>query len=378
MTVLTMRGLTMRGSMMRGVTMRGPTFHFRGGRSLPAYAVLLITGIVAAFAWSMVLIALAGLSVNVGFALTGSILIGCLGFVLAVRVLTGDERLVFYHYLLVGSSAALGTLWLANVPLLPYLDIVACLVAVLTGFGRLGCLMAGCCHGRPWRHGVVYTASHAADGFPSQLVGIRLVPVQAMESAWSFVVAAVCSTVVLRADTPGMALALFGVAQPGGRFLLEFFRGDEREPELRGLTTAQWTAAAMILITLAIARPWLLLPATAMLLAIAAWTRHRADTLLAPSHVFEVIDAAARARDMGSFGCPHVTSRGLRITGGAADGSVHYTLSSTRAPLSPRVMLRLARLVKHASGLDRDCIVIPGQHGQHGQHGIFHIVLPRG
>jgi len=362
----------MRVPTMRGLMMRGPTFHFGGGRSLPAYAMMLITGIVAAFAWSIVLIALAGLSVNVGFALGGSILIGCLGFVLAVRVLTGNETLVFYHYLLVGSSAALGTLWLADAPLLPYLDIVACLVAVLTGFGRLGCLMAGCCHGRPWRHGVVYTASHAADGFPAQLVGIRLVPVQAMESAWSFAVAAVCSTVVLRAGTPGMALAVFGIAQPGGRFLLEFLRGDEREPELRGLTTAQWTAAAMMLITLAIARPWLLLPAIAMLAAIAAWTRHRADALLAPAHVFEVIGAAARARNLGSVSCPQVTSRGLRITGGAADGCVHYTVSSTRAPLSPSVILRLARLVEHASGLDRDCIVIPGQQG------IFHIVLPRG
>jgi prolipoprotein diacylglyceryltransferase len=353
-------------------TLPGPIFHFPGGRSLPAYAALLITGIVAAFAWSMMLIVLAGLSVKVGLALTGSILIGCFGFALAVRVLTGNERLVFYHYLFVGSFTALGTLWLADVPLLPYFDIVACLVAVLTGFGRIGCLLAGCCHGRPWRHGVAYTATHAADGFPSQLVGIRLLPVQAMESAWAFVVAGVCSAVVLRAETPGMALALFGVAQPGGRFLLEFFRGDERQPELRGLTSAQWTAAAMVLITLAIARPWLLLPVLAALVAIAAWARHRADTLLAPSHVFEVIDAASRARDIGSSNCPQLTSLGLRITGGAAEGSVHYTVSSMRAPLSPRVMLRLARLVKHTSGLDRDCIVIPGQHG------IFHIVLPRG
>ena len=362
-------------------TLPGPFFHFRfrGNRSVPAYAVFLITGIVVAFVWSMVLIALAGLSVNVGLALTGSILISSLGFTLAVRVLTGNERLVFYHYLFVGSSAALGSLWLANAPLLPYFDIVACLVAVLTGFGRIGCLMAGCCHGRPWRHGVIYTSAHAADGFPSQLVGIRVVPVQAMESAWSFAVAAACSVVVLRAETPGMALALFGVAHPCGRFVLEFFRGDERYPELSGLTTAQWTAAAMILITLAIARPWLLLPVAAVLLTIAAWMRHRADTLLAPSHVFEVIDAAARARDMGSSYLPQVTSRGLRITGGAADGSVHYTVSvsasasaSARPPLSPYVMLRLARLVKHASGLDRDCIVIPGQQG------IFHIVLPRG
>jgi prolipoprotein diacylglyceryltransferase len=355
-------------------TLPGPIFHFRfrGNRSLPAYAVFLLTGIVVAFAWSMVLIVLAGLDANVGLAMSGAILIGCLVFTLAVRVLTGNEQLVFYHYLFVGLSAALGTLWLANAPLLPYFDIVVCLASVLTGFGRIGCLMAGCCHGRPWRHGVVYGGAHAADGFPSQFVGIRLVPVQAMESAWSFVVAAVCSAVVLRADTPGMALALFGIAHPAGRFLLEFFRGDERYPELRGLTTAQWIAAAMIAITLAIARPWLLLPVVGMLVAIAIWTRRRADTLLAPSHVFEVIDAAVRARDLGSIELPQVTSRGLRITGGAADGNLHYTVSSARAPLSPRVMMRLARLVKHASGLDRDCVVIPGQHG------IFHIVLPRG
>lgn len=381
---LTMRGLTVRGVAVRALTMRGPVFRFPGGRSLPAYAFFLITGITVAFVWSMLLIVLAGLSPKVGLALTGSILIGCLGFALAVRVLTGNERLVFYHYLLVGSFAALGSLWLAGAPLLPYFDIVACLVAVLTGFGRMGCLLAGCCHGRPWRHGVTYTAAHAADGFPSQLVGIRLLPVQAMESAWGFVVAAVCSAAVLRAETPGTALALFGIAQPGGRFLLEFLRGDEREVELRGLTPAQWTAAAMMLTTLALARPsasasasawawpWLLLAAIAGLVAIATWARRHADALLAPSHLFEVIDAAARARDMGAISYPQMTSRGLLITGGAADGSVHYTVSSARAPLSTSVMMRLARLVAHASGLDRDCIVIPGRQG------IFHIVLPRG
>jgi prolipoprotein diacylglyceryltransferase len=367
-----MRSTMMRSTMMLGLMMRGPTFHFPGGRSLPAYAAFLIIGIVAAFVWSMALIVLAGLNPYVGLALTGSILIGCFGFALAVRVLTGNERLVFYHYLFVGSFTALGTLRLADAPLLPYFDIIACQAAVLAGFGRIGCLLAGCCHGRPWRHGVIYTTAHAADGFPSQFVGIRLLPVQAMESAWAFVVVIVCSATVLRADTPGMALALFGVAQPGGRFLLEFLRGDERQLELRGLTHAQWTAAVMVLIALAFTRPWLLVPAIAALLAIAAWARHRADTLLAPSHVFEVLDAASRARDMASINFPQVTSRGLRITGGAAEGSVHYTVSSMRAPLSPSVMLRLARVVKHASGLDRDCIVIPGQHG------IFHIVLPRG
>lgn len=360
---------------MREITLRGPFFTFPGDRSFPAYAFFLITGIVSAFVWSMMLIVLTGLSAKVGLALTGSILIGCLGFVLVVRVLTGNERLVFYHYLLVGSLAALGSLWLARVPLLPYLDIVACLVAVLIGFGRIGCLLAGCCHGRPSRHGVMYTTAHAADGFPPQLVGIRLMPVQAMESAWGFVVAAICSAAVLRGETPGTALALFGIAQPAGRFLLEFLRGDEREMELRGLTPAQWTAAAMMLITLAIATrasTWPLIAAGAVLVGIAVWTRRRADTLLAPSHLFEVIDAAARARDMGSLSLPQVTSRGLRITGGAADGSVHYTVSSMRAPLSARVTMKLARLVTHTSGLDRDCHVIPGRQG------IFHIVLPRG
>ena len=48
----------------------------------------------------------------------------------------------------------------------PGLDVAAVAVAAGLAGGRLGCLAAGCCHGRLARVGVRYGAEHVALGFP--------------------------------------------------------------------------------------------------------------------------------------------------------------------------------------------------------------------
>ena len=59
--------------------------------------------------------------------------------------------------------------------------------------GRVGCLMVGCCHGRPARVGIVYGPEHIEPRLPAPVPGTKLVPVQLVEAA---VVAAVTAAAV--------------------------------------------------------------------------------------------------------------------------------------------------------------------------------------
>jgi prolipoprotein diacylglyceryltransferase len=48
-------------------------------------------------------------------------------------------------------------LWLLHEhePIIPYLDVTILVIGIFLVCGRIGCLMVGCCHGKPHRWGVL-------------------------------------------------------------------------------------------------------------------------------------------------------------------------------------------------------------------------------
>jgi phosphatidylglycerol:prolipoprotein diacylglycerol transferase len=114
-----------------------------------------------------------------------------------------------------------------QLPLLRTMDVVAPAIALGQGIGRIGCLAAGCCYGRPThaRWGLVFTSRFAArtTGVP---LGIPLYPTQIMESAASLLLCAILLTLLSRRHRDGEVMAawlfLYGLA----RFFIEFYRGD--------------------------------------------------------------------------------------------------------------------------------------------------------
>jgi prolipoprotein diacylglyceryltransferase len=144
------------------------------------------------------------------------------------------------------------------------MDIIAPALMVILTAGRVGCLLAGCCHGRPARHGVRYGTGHAAAGFPTALIGVPLVPVQVVESVWAGLLAGTGTLLVLADLPPGAtAVAVLG-GRAAGRVLLESFRGDAGR-DCRGRTTVpqRWAAFTSLL----------LLTMTAVgVLPVGAWT----------------------------------------------------------------------------------------------------------
>jgi len=112
-------------------------------------------------------------------------------------------------------------------------------------FGRLGCFFTGCCWGVEWRHGVVYQEALAAPN------GVPLLPVQLIEAGMLLLIFFFLLLTEARLREKQLLLPLYLALYSAGRFILEFFRGDE----LRGiflLSTSQWIAAA----TLALLSVW--------------------------------------------------------------------------------------------------------------------------
>lgn len=224
------------------MTLPGPTLRLAGRRP-PAFRVFALAGLTTGMAVTAAVAAGAdvpGQVVTVTFV-AGFVL--CLG-ALALRVaLTRSGDLVWSEHEAAVVAATLAVGVTAGVAA-DLLDAVAVGLLTMLALGRIGCLLAGCCHGRATGRfpGVRYGHAHVAEGFAAELEGVRLVPVQAIESVWAGALAA--AGVALATSTrPGTAFLILLAGRAIGRFVLERFRGDTGRGT--GLFThPQWWAIA--------------------------------------------------------------------------------------------------------------------------------------
>ena len=96
-------------------------------------------------------------------------------------------------------------------------DIAAGSIAVAHGFGRLGCLFAGCCYGN---------VTDAWYGIYHHSIGVKVVPVQLFEAIFLFGLCAVLTWRLLKGRKNNMAIYLMSYAV--WRFAAEYLRADDR------------------------------------------------------------------------------------------------------------------------------------------------------
>jgi hypothetical protein len=214
------------------------------GRRQPTFRVCAIAGFALAVALGAALTAAAGLSLVVTGILAVTCAVTFVVHTLARKVVTGEERLVYYHHEIACIAACALALWLLGEPVLAYLDIAVIGIGVCLAAGRLGCFAAGCCHGRPCAVGVRYGEEHLEGGLAPRLVGVRLFPVQLAEAVAAAAIVAAGAAAILGGARAGTALALYVVAYGAVRFALEWVRGDHGRGELAGLTQPQWLSLA--------------------------------------------------------------------------------------------------------------------------------------
>ncbi len=132
------------------------------------------------------------------------------------------------------------------------------------GFGRMGCLLAGCCFGTPTttRLGLVFPPDSPASEWEAQhglmtskfLPSLPVHPTQIYESAACLAIAAFCLLYVHgRKRYDGQVFLSFIALYAFARFLIEFVRSDDRGG-LMGLSTSQIIGLGLILLVLVLHR----------------------------------------------------------------------------------------------------------------------------
>lgn len=113
-------------------------------------------------------------------------------------------------------------------------DCAAPALALFHCFGRIGCFLGGCCYGVESEHGVVFTKSliESANGVPR-------VPVQLYEAAFELALFFALWALLKKGALKNRLLLVYLFTYAAGRFILEFWRGDEYRGFLFGLSTSQ-------------------------------------------------------------------------------------------------------------------------------------------
>jgi len=243
-------------------------FRWIDGAPFATYSLLVPLGYVAGVLWLRTQLkrhraAPAEFWGMVATVLAGAVLGGKLGFVVVERAeFARDPRLVldlwntgwvFWSGLLLALPSGLAYQWWHNRRYRPraYLPVADyCVAALAIGhvIGRIGCLMEGCCYGRPtlapW--GIAFT-SPACSVAPN-LRGVPLHPTQIYEALGEALAAALLIGWLLPAIRAGRYR--YGTAFLGYilyysalRFAVECFRGDDRGVFLSPLLSpSQWTS----------------------------------------------------------------------------------------------------------------------------------------
>lgn len=124
-------------------------------------------------------------------------------------------------------------------------------IALATSIGRWGCFCAGCCWGKPtnawW--GITFTNPQAITPFLYK----KLHPTQIYHSLANFLIFLFLWKIFGRKKFNGEVFCLYIILYAAGRFIIEFFRGDNPEI-LFHLHISQ--LIALILIPIAIAMLW--------------------------------------------------------------------------------------------------------------------------
>lgn len=167
------------------------------------------------------------------------------------RLLTG-RGFVFYGSFLFAVPTMLWYFRKQKLPVYQMLDIMAITTCLVHIFGRMGCFMAGCCHGKPTDSffGVTYTDPMCS----ADPLNTPLHPTQLYESAFIFGVMVFLLVLRDRKTFHGQLFLSYLMLYAGGRFAIEFFRGDEGRGFLfGGMISHSQFVALLILVVVTIA-----------------------------------------------------------------------------------------------------------------------------
>jgi len=123
---------------------------------------------------------------------------------------------------------------------MPFIPIGIC---IAHAFGRLGCFFGGCCYGKPtdaW-YGI---ACAAPNGYT---LPYNVIPTQLFEMIFLFVLAAVMAVLYFKFKL-NYNFGVYAVSYGIWRFIIEFFRDDDRGALILGLQPSQFWSIIMVIL----------------------------------------------------------------------------------------------------------------------------------
>lgn len=128
-------------------------------------------------------------------------------------------------------------------------DLAVASLAIGQGFGRIGCLLAGCCYGRT-TDSVIGITFHDSFIAPNE---VSLIPTQIISSIFDFILAGILIWYLYSLEkknkeyNAGKVVGVYMILYSIGRFIIEFFRGDLERGFIGTLSTSQVISIGIII-----------------------------------------------------------------------------------------------------------------------------------
>ena len=150
-----------------------------------------------------------------------------------------------YYGGLVGILFGSFAIWLMGLNVWVVLGVTSVSMPWAQAFGRLRCLVNGCCHGRQIDNptiGIRFSHPRSRVCNISGLKGELIHPTQLYSILWLFFIGIFLFTLWIHCCSPPLVFGLYLILTSIGRFVEEAFRGEVQTPIFGGLHLYQWTA----------------------------------------------------------------------------------------------------------------------------------------
>ncbi|MDY2609410.1 MAG: prolipoprotein diacylglyceryl transferase [Eubacteriales bacterium] len=163
-------------------------------------------------------------------------------FIASPRSVLGSSGFVVYGGLIAAVVCTILYARIKKLDYLQYLDALIPFVALAQGFGRIGCFLAGCCYGKPTTCsiGIVFPQGSIAPA------GVSLLPTQLFSSLADFLLCAFLLLLAKKVRRKGIIGATYCIAYGVGRFILEYFRGDDRGEYIGPFSISQFISLFIV------------------------------------------------------------------------------------------------------------------------------------
>lgn len=156
------------------------------------------------------------------------------------------DGFVIYGGIVVAIPSVYICLKILKVDVLQYMDIGISSIAIAQAIGRFGCFLAGCCYGKVVNADNILAVTYPDSAFAPN--GFSYFPIQLVCVILNLLNFIFLIALNKHVDIKGATLSSYMITYGIGRFIIEFFRGDDRRGCVGQLTTSQFISLFVTII----------------------------------------------------------------------------------------------------------------------------------